>query len=474
MPLREILLARLCTRFCAVACALMSLFLVACDEGAIEPNDAKLEMPAVSGANVSSEAFGIPNWLDTKFVRAAVRIPGYGGHYIEKGGTVKLFVTKNGKGSEAIRLLRSLLKEEGFRAGHSFNGQIEAIPADYEFLQLTRWRLLIPQILSEELTLWGTDVSHNRLWVGLKEGSSLEEIRLRLVEAGIDDGALDLRHISLQCETCLVDDDGGGSSGGSTTSSPSLHDHRRPLLAGYRIATERRFDGEPGRCTLGPVGRGPDGFTYAIVPSHCTPSFLGADNAVDFGQPSLSDWIGYEHTDAVNVYSPGHWKCGTHSYPCRHSDAALIHTGNLSAAVGEVAAAKLLSPELDSNPTTYKIRAWSINRRYPGHEVFKIGQTTGLSTGEVVQHCIDGQWTDSDGNTVVFVCHQVTDYASAGGDSGGPVMSWYDQFNRIVLLEGIHHGDAIDLNTNEEYAIYAPAQSGFDLGVYTQGWDWTY
>lgn len=279
-------------------------FLLACgDNPGRDPAEPILpDAPAALGRSAE-----IPEWLDTDFVKLAGVIPGYGGHYFQRDGTTILYLSDAANRANALHTLRAALNSDFRGKTVALNGRIEIKAADFEFMDLTRWRLKAGRLLARKgmLSLLGTDKAANRIVVGVRNASYLSLVHDQLVAAGIPSEALDLREVSLDDAKIVPEDGGGGGGGGSTTSSPNLSEYATSLLGGYQIATEMNIDHKKGACTLGAVGDG-KGFAtapytalhhnYAVTVSHCTPSYFEADLGIDFYQP-VDDFIGWELAD---------------------------------------------------------------------------------------------------------------------------------------------------------------------------------
>jgi hypothetical protein len=78
---------------------------------------------------------------------------------------------------------------------------------------------------------------------------------------------------------------------------------------------------------------------------------------------------------------------------------------------------------------------------FEGLWLSKVGRTTGWTTGEITETCAHINHHDSNVGDFRYLCQEITNYFSDGGDSGSPVHAspygWPD-----VRLYGIHWGSS--------------------------------
>ncbi|MEO1171368.1 MAG: hypothetical protein AAFX94_04860, partial [Myxococcota bacterium] len=175
----------------------------------------------------------------------------------------------------------------------------------------------------------------------------------------------------------------------------------RPVIGGVQIS-----NGD-GVCTLGHIGvrAGQRGF---VTNSHCT-SVQGGVEGTLFYQPSSEEDappVAIEMVDPV-YFTGGSCPSGQR---CRLSDSAWV--------------------ALDDDVTSERGRVFKPgNSRYrvvkeylfplDGDFVFKVGRTTGQSTGRVTETCSD---IPLDGTDITLLCQARVLAPIAGGDSGSPVL----------------------------------------------------
>lgn len=255
----------------------------------------------------------------------------------------------------------------------------------------------------------------------------------------------------------LVDLD---NSFGQNSLSGSINSLNRPLVGGLGI---KRVNQE-GLCTMGFIAtlNGEDVF---ITNSHCTDQIFDFDLNTTFFQGLItsSDIIGSEYSD------PNTWSCGQLWPPlhnCRRSDAAAIKIApGVSFERGKIVRTEFRGDGVDGSTNIINAPdpTWSIaitdENPSTGTFIQKIGRTTGWTSGNIINTCIDVQ---KSGGWWQMNCQTRTDYRATGGDSGSPVFRFvYDEngWEHISLL-GIHWG------SSSSYSYYSPV-SGImhDLGT---------
>ncbi|MBO6536487.1 MAG: hypothetical protein JJ966_09710 [Balneolaceae bacterium] len=245
------------------------------------------------------------------------------------------------------------------------------------------------------------------------------------------------------------------------TLSGSINSHNRPLVGGLGI---QRVNHE-GMCTMGFIAslNGEDVF---ITNSHCTDQIFNTDLNTTFFQGLItsSDIIGSEYSD------PNTWSCGQVWPPfhnCRRSDAAAIKIApGVTFERGKIVRTEFRGDGVDGSTNIINTPdpTWSIAKidENPSTGAFiqKIGRTTGWTSGNIINTCVDVQ---KSGGWWQMNCQTRTNYRATGGDSGSPVFRFiYDEngWEHLSLL-GIHWG------SSSSYSYYSPI-SGImhDLGTF--------
>jgi hypothetical protein len=183
----------------------------------------------------------------------------------------------------------------------------------------------------------------------------------------------------------------------------SMQDYHRTLLGGLQI---ERIGA---RCTLGVVGvrSSRNGF---VTNSHCT-SVQGGVESTSFGQPLSLVFVGTESVDPpyfTGGVCPSQWRC-------RYSDSAFVETSFTTS----------ISKGYIANPSG---TSWNGSSRYrivsewneppTGTTVFKVGRTTGKTSGTMTGTCVNVGQSDTSN---LLLCEGQASYGAQPGDSGSPV-----------------------------------------------------
>lgn len=183
-------------------------------------------------------------------------------------------------------------------------------------------------------------------------------------------------------------------------------------------------------CSIGfNVGRSGTSNRYLTTASHCTSTINQMDTDT-LGQP-------YKNATSVayEVSDPGTFTGGDcpSTKVCRYADAVLLQY--LSAAPSTLG--KIAWPALNStNYTTTHQLSWG-HTVVTGQALHLVGQASGRRAGTLLDDCEDVAWSDG----VTWLCLMKSNYVSAGGDSGAPVVFWKAPFLATVDQPlGIHKG----------------------------------
>lgn len=111
------------------------------------------------------------------------------------------------------------------------------------------------------------------------------------------------------------------------------------------------------------------------------------------------------------------------------------------------------SPPYVPNYTIDSTAAFSIC----GETLYKVGRTTGETGGEVSETCadfVDVDWTEipNSPESVTFLCQDVVDAESQGGDSGSPVFAKVGNYGTISLRGVLWGGDGSEF-------VFSPLRS---------------
>jgi len=348
---------------------------------------------AVAGGR--SAVVTAPPTLDDLFARVARTVPGFGGMYLAKGGTLQVYLVDPSQKAAAERAIIAVFGKRYLRRG------VQVIKGRYGFLRLKQWQdqhrlhtLALPGVV-----LTGIDEAKNRLEIGLAPGVTADRVTKELKRLRVPLAAVEIKH------TPWITEAGGG---------PTLRDTRRPLEGGLQIDNN---------CTLGAlaVRQGVAGFVTA---SHCTAQQGGVEGTIiyqaGFGPGTR---IGVETVDPQ--YSSG-GDCPS-GRVCRISDSAFIRrsggpdqaTPRATAKFGYIAAPNFNSIAVGND--TFHITSVSLTPALDGQSLSKVGRTTGLSEGFVSDTCDD---MNVKNKPITLFCQYRVDATGDHGDSGSPVFDW--------------------------------------------------
>ena len=334
---------------------------------------------------------------DDLLLEIAKRIPEFGGMYLSDDRSILYVYVVDG--AEGI-LDRQEVKDaidEVLKAGLTDRRELRLVPAQFSMLQLHEWYNQIPGLVFGDANVVLTDLDEdaNRIEIGVDSLDETETLEDSLASANIPRKAviIQVRARPQVTSHSLQDRATGGSMEG-----------------GYQTTGARK-------CTLGfnVVRDGENGFVTA---GHCTDpnTWHGGVDNTDFYQPSSgvnATAIGEETIDPE--FSEDEPECDAGKV-CRYSDAAFIQAASgLSQNFGKIAKPTAEgSIDVDHN-SAYRIVQEGIAS--VGDTVNKVGRTTGLTSGNVVDTCVH---TDLSGDRVLL-CQTITHVHAENYDSGSPV-----------------------------------------------------
>lgn len=188
-----------------------------------------------------------------------------------------------------------------------------------------------------------------------------------------------------------------------------------------------------------------------VTASHCT-SIMGQMDGGSWGQPDLSNGVGYEEKDSPFTYMSS-YGC-PNSAQCGFSDAAYIRNP-----YGETpyASRRIVLEDgsgtgrlVSTNPNDWYYISGVVATPMVGEGIF-VGAPFRLENIGSVRGLCTGPYTVSSNMNLRLVCHSTADYETFLGDSGSPVFAKTTGGN--VLLYGVHSGRAT-IN-NESLAIFS-------------------
>jgi hypothetical protein len=416
------------------ALSTLSLALLAVLTACADESRFPTEPPGSLRGSISGSQFPAIRPEEAHLHALAREVPGFGGYFIDRNGTLVAYVTD----LHSQGLLRARLERvRAHLADPKIHGT-SVLQGRFDFPSLARWRDLVSsRILGvvPGVVMSDADEMANRVTIGIDESkfpSARGETVKSLAALGIPGDAV--RFVNTQAAQADV--------------NQSLVDVMNPVMAGYRINLSA--DALPPWCTLGPVVLH-NGNPAAFTNSHCTNSTYALDGI----QIRTTDGaiIGAEAID------PGP-TCGN---KCRSSDAALIYLssgvpydyGRIARTVN-VSYSWGTSGSLDvdqTNPYWNVVEVAQNSDVVVGAYLLKTGARTGTTDGFVSNTCADVTATD----TYIRNCSIISSYFADHGDSGSPVYTYVYGSGGVKLI-GIHWG-ANDIDHHSLSSYYRTAMS---------------
>jgi hypothetical protein len=346
------------------------------------------------------EPGGRPQTIDDLFAEVARRVPAFGGMFIGRGQILQVYLTDTTQREVAIAAIMDV-----FGRTRIPEGGIQVIEGRYSFLQLKAWHdrqrmktLAIPGVVMTSIA-----ESKNLLQIGVKDASVIPYVENELYNSGVPREAVNI------VETAPFAD------------LQTLQSTRRPVLGGTQI---QRAGG--GTCTIGftAVRLGVAGF---VTNSHCTATRGVVEGSV-YHQATVS---GVTNRFGVEAADPAYftgWPLCPPGRQCRFSDSAFIarNAGQNAATLPASADFGYLAVA-DSNLTIFN--KFHIVGEVPfpleGEYLTKVGRTTGETSGEVSDTCVDiNSFNNGQDTGFTYLCQDRVDASSNNGDSGSPVFTW--------------------------------------------------
>src|SRR5262245_10778501 len=118
---------------------------------------------------------------DDRFATIAQTVPGFAG-WLWEGTTLVLMLVDTAQRDAAVAAIPEDMRRCVTR--------VLVRKADFDWIQLRRWELLVPFFADSQITAVGPDVARNRVMVGVADSAYIAPTRERLVALGIPDRAL--------------------------------------------------------------------------------------------------------------------------------------------------------------------------------------------------------------------------------------------------------------------------------------------
>ncbi|MCB1057282.1 MAG: hypothetical protein KDD11_17415 [Acidobacteria bacterium] len=349
-----------------------------------------------------------PVTLDDVFWAIADEVPEFGGLYLEHGEP-RVVLTDEGALGDAEEVVFEYFDPE--RLGAEL---LEPVEGRYGFQELHTYRRLARDVLSlPGVTGLDTQEVDNRVWIGLEDA----EVQA-IVEAFLEELELPLEVFEFEV-TGKVESSG----------PPDYQALLRPMKAGVQIGRPLPDPTLMAVCTLGPILERSGARGY-LTNSHCTPT-IGFNDGVTFFQPSPANpaWAAGVETADPPLFTQGQVSACPSGASCRWSDSAFFETTfDSTTRLGRI---------LTDTPAWHTRKI--IGREYfplTGDPVSKSGRTTGQTSGQVTNTCVDIEPSGPVTNT--WLCQTKADYDSDQGDSGSPV--YKTKYPDNAILYGLNWG----------------------------------
>jgi hypothetical protein len=336
--------------------------------------------------------------LDQMFLKVAEQAPEFGGMFIDQDGVLNVYLTDVSRlGTAKDAMVKTFGSEVIPTAG------MKALPADYRFLDLYQWHVAHAAESLAEPGVHSVDIQevNNRLRIGVEHQTAKNQVLAMLMTLGIPPAAVEF-FMAPPMQFRLE----------------NLTDTLRPFMGGLQSSSNQTS------CTVGFLATR-NGVAGYVTNSHCQ-DVQGSFSGTQWHQAVVGD--GMQNKVGKETVDPDYFFGGDcqGGLQCRFSDAAFIAregAEGLAPPTGEFDAIAL--------PVDYasggKAFGTFVRLRHKephalcGQHVTNVGSTSGSQTGFVTETCVNK--ASSVGN-FGFICQNVVDITSMGGDSGSPIFTW--------------------------------------------------
>lgn len=382
----------------------LGLIFAACTDhpdGPVGPQNAT-ELSVHDLASDEPIVFGQP---DLMFLDISEDAPGFAGIIVENGK--KIILAKEGTDFEEAAAAAGL-------------PDAPVKPVSYSFKTLASWYRDFIQSLGEYVIWTDIDERRNLLRAGVRNVQLAQEA----LEGQVPSEIFELVEAT------------------PTRPHKELNDRFRPVPGAVEITTF-------GTCTHSLNADHWNSGEVFFTASHCLGD-IGPNNEVDVNQDS--DRIGIED------YDPPWWTVSPRTGDpcpydwCRHGDYVMVAYDQSSLSAGAELARTTGrdngSLTVDgAHPRFYIVAEAKDVNLVDGITLSKVGRTTGWTTGDITQTCINDKISGNSeweaigipSGSVAFICVFRAKYGSDGGDSGAPVFRLRAD-SVDVDITGIHYG----------------------------------
>jgi hypothetical protein len=351
-------------------------------------------------------------------------LPGFGGFFLDADGAPAVYLTPGSSHSSVELAFGDYLSELGLPSTEA-----RVLEGRFEWRQLEGWQgsATHAAFAVDGTILVDNDETRNRIRIGVEDAAAEGRVRAALARAGLPDDAVLIEQVEPIYRVASLQ---------------NIVD--RPVRAGVQI----NFPGF--LCSVG-FNANSGGQRSFITASHCT-SKQGGVESTPYFQPLQSvngTQIGTEVADPA--YVRGGAEC-PRGKTCRRSDAArVVYANGNDQALGVIA--RTSAPNNGSLEVvgSFSITSDDTNNSIPvGATVDKVGRTTGWTSGELTDKCVN---TGVQGSKIVLLCQNFVSAGVGGGDSGSDVFEVVSSTN--ARLEGILWGGS----GAGDVFVYSPLQN---------------
>jgi len=388
---------------------------------------------ASSILSVDAQVLAIQQTQDDLLALVNRTVPEFGGLYFSADQShVNVWVT-DGKYSSALRARAAVLQL--IPSPSLASARVVAHRARFTFSLLKLWQdkvtsrvFAIPGVTMNDI-----DDARNALMIGVEDVRVIEPVvRATLKQLGVPQVAATVDQVE-------------------PVHDMSLRTSNRPLVGGIEIERQLSLT-TVAICTLGFIAQ--RGSVWGFVTNaHCTTSISNVNNDV-FGQQTPQERVGHETADPQEfIGSP----CPSGN-SCRYADSAFIASDITVLSLGRGQIAHPSSGVTWNGVDKYRITGEQ--GTLVNDLVFKVGRTTGQTSGLVTHSCANYFET---GSSFLFLCQAESDgLAVSAGDSGSPVTG---PGTSDVFLKGLLWGGSG--GNHGVWSLIANIQRPIDLGALT-------
>ncbi|MEP6496095.1 MAG: trypsin-like serine protease [bacterium] len=345
--------------------------------------------------------------FEDEILRMEAQVAGLGGVWVDEAGTPVVYLKDLSRRSEAMQALRlfasSLPVGASFRSKLGAEGSTAVLQGQFGFSELVAWsRSIAASLRAPGFLSIDADEAQNRVHITTTKGAPREPFLRGIGALGIPESAIVF------------------SESVPFVSATSLQDRYRPTGGGQQIVTGTIL------CSL---AFNVDVQFYAeegfLTASHCSGSFSGSTGASVYqNNVGIGNLIG---TTSLNpAWDRTDSDCRGASL-CTDADAMYVHSSDSTSPNWSKRIYSTSTWGSSNNPGSLTISAyWPGIWVFPyspwvGMTAYKVGRTTGVTSGTVAATCENPMLDSLTVPKVVLCADRATGASWGPGDSGGPV-----------------------------------------------------